>query len=134
MGIIARNRTISILALLQAIPEETLFHYSWLTLYAGLLQVDFAPQTTLPFFERARGQFVASGDETGELIALSQIIFFYFVISGEYKKGALLLPRTKELLDKNQAILQPPIVQVSRYAAVRCNKTRLHDSLRSYHS
>ncbi|MEE4135087.1 MAG: BTAD domain-containing putative transcriptional regulator [Desulforhopalus sp.] len=113
MGLIARNRTISILALLQAIPEETLFHYSWLTLYTGLLQVDFAPQTTLPFFERARSQFVASGDETGELIALSQIIYFYFVISGEYKKGALLLPRTRELLDKNQAIIQPPIVIIA---------------------
>ena len=49
MNLIAQNRAIYILALLKSIPEKTLFEYGWLTLYAGLMQVDFTPQATLPF-------------------------------------------------------------------------------------
>ncbi len=110
MELITKNRTISILTLLQSIPEETLFQHSWLTLYAGLLRVDFAPQTTLPFFDNARAQFTASGEETGELIALSQTIYFHFVISGDYTTGATLLPRTRTLLEKNFDSLPMPIL------------------------
>ncbi len=57
MSLIAKNRTITILTLLQSIPDNILFQYNWLTLYAGLLRVDFVPQTTLPFFNRVREHF-----------------------------------------------------------------------------
>ncbi len=103
MDLIAKNRTFTILTLLQTIPDETLFQYRWLTLYAGLLRVDFIPQTTLPFWDAARAQFTEAKEEIGELIALSQTIYFHFVISGEYNKGAQLLPRTESLLEKNKA-------------------------------
>ncbi len=105
MDLIARNKTFSILSLLQSIPSPILFKHRWLTLYAGLLRVDFVPQTTLPFWESARAQFAAAKEDIGELIALSQTIYFHFVISGEYNKGAELLPRTESLLEKNSATL-----------------------------
>lgn len=110
MGLIAKNRTITILTLLQALPEETLFQHNWLTLFAGLLRVDFVPQTTLPFFTRVREQFIKTGEEIGELIALSQIIYYHFVISGQYIKGSEFLPRIKILLDKNMNSLPIPII------------------------
>lgn len=110
MGLIAKNRTISILTLLQSLPEEILFQHNWLTLFAGLLRVDFVPQTTLPFFLRVREQFIKTGEETGELIALSQIIYYHFVISGQYIIGSGYLARTKELLDKNMHSLPMPII------------------------
>ena len=109
--LIAKNRTLSILAILESIPQETLHEYSWLTLYVGLLRNDFIPQTTLPYYEKARENFIQDGDETGELIALSQMIYFHFVISGLYKVGAELLPRTRELLEKNRDEL-PDAVQI----------------------
>lgn len=110
MDLIAKNRTFTILSLLQSIPDEILFKHRWLTLYAGLLRVDFIPQTTLPFWDSARSQFTEAKEDIGELIALSQTIYFHFVISGEYNKGAELLPRTEFLLEKNKATLPVPII------------------------
>lgn len=110
MSLIAKNRTIAILTLLQTIPDDILFQYSWLTLYAGLLRVDFVPQTTLPFFNRVRGHFQETEEVIGELIALSQTIYYHFVISGRYTEGSQLLPRTEALLEKNKASLPMPII------------------------
>ncbi len=105
MQLIEKNRTLTILSLLQTIPHDVLLQYSWLTLYAGLLRIDFVPQTTLPFFDAARARFLATGEETGEIIALSQTIYFHFVISGLYNLGGQLLPRTEELFKKNEKSL-----------------------------
>jgi len=110
MDLIANNRTITILTLLQSIPEETLFDHSWLTLYAGLLRIDFDPQTTLRFFDSARENFIATGEEVGELMTLSQTIYFHFVISGQYNTGSKLLQRTESLLEKLENILPVPII------------------------
>lgn len=110
MDLIARNRTITILTLLQSIPERTLFDYSWLTLYAGLLRIDFDPQETLRFFDSARKHFVEAGEEVGELITLSQTIYFHFVISGQYNIGSNFLHRTESLLEKLKSILPVPII------------------------
>ncbi len=110
MDLIIRNRTFTILSLLQSIPDEILFSHRWLTLYAGLLRIDFIPQTTLPFWDSARAQFIEAKEEIGELIALSQTIYFHFVISGEYNRGAQLLPRVQSLLEKNMPTLPVPIV------------------------
>ncbi len=110
MDLIAKNKTFTILNLLRSIPDEILFKHRWLTLYAGLLRVDFVPQTTLPFWDAARVLFAEANENIGELIALSQTIYFHFVISGEYNKGAELLPRTKALLENNKETLPVPII------------------------
>ncbi len=109
MELVAKNRTLSILALLSSIPDEILFQYSWLTFYAGLLRNDYAPQTTLPYYERAKEIFIQQENETGELVCLSQMIYFHFVISGTYNVGTKLLPRAAELLKKNEATLPDTI-------------------------
>jgi len=111
MELVAKNKTLTILSLLDTIPKETLFQYSWLTFYAGLLRNDSTPQLTLPYYETAKAIFVIHGDETGELLCLSQMIYFHFVISGRYKIGSTLLPRAAELLKKNEATL-PDTVKI----------------------
>lgn len=110
MDLITRNRTLSILNLLRSIPDETLYQHRWLTLYAGLLRIDYIPQTTLPFFEAVQKQFAEHGEDEGELIALSQMIYYHFVISGKYTVGAKLLARTETLLERNIDTLPIPIV------------------------
>jgi ATP/maltotriose-dependent transcriptional regulator MalT/DNA-binding SARP family transcriptional activator len=109
MDLIVRNKTLSLLSLLETIPETTLFQHSWLTLYAGLVRFDSMPKTALPFFAAARARFKESGEETGEIACLSQTIYYHFVISGQYKSAALLLPRTEELLSKNETTLPIPV-------------------------
>ena len=110
MELITKNKTLTILSLLQSIDDKTLFQYNWLVLYSGLLRVDYVPQTTLPYWDEARKQFGATGEEEGELIALSHTIYFHFVISGRYREGAELLPRTEQLLVNNRESLAPPII------------------------
>lgn len=105
MEFITKNKTLTILSLLQSIDDKTLFRYRWLVLYSGLLRVDYVPQTTLPFWDEARKQFEITGEEEGELIALSQTIYFHFVISGNYRQGSALLPRTKQLFENNKESL-----------------------------
>ncbi len=109
MDLIIRNKTLSLLSLLETIAETTLFEHSWLTLYAGLLRFDFMPKTALPFFEAARSRFTETGEEIGEIISLSQTIYYHFVISGQYNAGAQLLPRIEELLHQNETTLPIPV-------------------------
>lgn len=101
VGLLAQNRTVTILTLLQSIPEQTLLKYGWLSLLSGLLVGDFQPEKTLPHLETARKIFIDKGEETGELLALAYIIYYHFVVSGRYHTGASLLPRTEELLQAN---------------------------------
>ena len=105
MQLIEKNRTLTILSLLQTIPQDILYQHSWLTLYAGLLRIDFVPQTTLPFFDVARAMFIADGEEIGEIITLSQTVYFHFVISGLYNLGGQILERLEGLFKKNEASL-----------------------------
>ncbi len=105
LELLARNRTVTLLTLLTSIPEEKLLEHGWLTLFCGLVNADFQPQKTLPMLEAARNRFIILGEETGELLALAQIIYFHFVVSGLYHSGALLLPRTEELLLRHQDAL-----------------------------
>ncbi len=103
--LVEKNRTLTILSLLQTIPDDVILQYSWLTLYAGMLRIDFAPQELLRYYEAARARFIAEGEETGEIIALSVTIYAHFAISGQYNQGAQLLPRTEELFQKIGASL-----------------------------
>lgn len=118
MELIAKNRSLTILNLLNSIPEETLYKYNWLVLYSGVLRVDFEPQKGMPFWTASREAFVKTGEETGEIIALSLIIYFHFVISGNYIEGSALLPRTEDLYLKNKDILPATVhIMVARSLA-----------------
>lgn len=102
LKLLAQNRTISIYNLLQKVPKETLEKHGWLTLFTGILQGDFAPQESLPLLESALETLRNDENELGELIALAQIIYYHFVVTGRYNIGTKLLPRTEELFLKNQ--------------------------------
>lgn len=116
---LAKNRTLTLLTLLHSLPQAILFRYNWLTLLFGLLQMDIAPQTTLPYFTRVQERFIRTGEDAGELIALSQIIYYHFVISGQCNKGSEILARTRELLEKNKNSLPMPLmVMATRNLAV----------------
>jgi len=105
LALVARNETAAIHTLLRTIPEDTLFQFGWLTLFAGLLQLDYTPRDTLRYFESARAHFIVAKDETGELLALSLIIYYHSVVAGCCKSGTELLLRAESLLLKNDASL-----------------------------
>ena len=118
LSLLAQNRTLTILTLLQSIKEEILLKYGWLTLFSGLLGGDFYPQKTLSHLESARSLFQNNEEDIGELLALAQIIYYHFVVSGRYNTGAALLPRTEELLEKHvDSLSNHIIILVSRNLA-----------------
>lgn len=99
LKLISANRTVTILGILQTIPENTLLEYGWLSFFHALLNTDFQPQTTLPYFQACIEKFSHDNDEIGELMTLSQLIYFHFVISGRYREGSELLGRTRVLFE-----------------------------------
>ena len=101
LQLVAQNRTVAIFGLLQTIPEEILRKHTWLAFFYGLLATDSNPRQSLPYFETCRTQFAQNNDEAGELMSLSQIIYFHFVISGRYQLGSMLLNRTQTLFERN---------------------------------
>ncbi|SDO91622.1 BTAD domain-containing putative transcriptional regulator [Desulforhopalus singaporensis] len=116
--LIACNRAYSVFALLQTIPENILFKHPWLLLFYGLGRRDHMEQTTLSFWSKACEMFIVSGDEPGELIALSQAIHYHFIISGNYAGGAKLLPRTEKLFEDNrQNLPHELVIMVARQLA-----------------
>lgn len=118
LKLLAQNRTVTILNLLNGINDQTLLQYGWLTLFSGILGGDFHPQKTLNHLEAARKLFQECHEEKGELLALAQIIYYHFVVSGRYHTGGALLPRTSELLEKNRDTLSANvIILVSRNLA-----------------
>ncbi|MEE4165643.1 MAG: hypothetical protein V2I35_06565 [Desulfocapsaceae bacterium] len=110
LRLVAGNRTITILAILQSVEEEILLKHTWLTFFHGLLSTDTNPRQTLPYFEACRTQFAQNNDEAGELMSLSQIIYFHFVISGQYRLGSMLLKRTQTLFERNHRNLPDEII------------------------
>jgi len=101
VGLLAMNLNNIILSLLNRIPEKIIYQYGWLSLFAGILGETTTPQKTLPQLEAARNIFIEQKHEVGELLALSQLIYYHFVVSGLYKDGSKLLGRAEELFQRN---------------------------------
>ncbi|MBE0583391.1 MAG: hypothetical protein IH612_06455, partial [Desulfofustis sp.] len=111
--LVSTNRTGSLLACLQLIPEEVLDAHPWLTFYCGLLAIDSTPLQTLPLFTSCRTRFAELGNEVGELMALTQLIHYHFAISGAHRDGAALLGRTRELFERNSHRLPVEIALIT---------------------
>ncbi len=101
VDLLAKNLNNIILSLLNRIPEEILYQYGWLSLFAGILGETTTPQRILPQLEAARKIFIEQKHEVGELLTLAQLIYYHFVVSGLYKEGSRLLGRAEELFQKN---------------------------------
>jgi ATP/maltotriose-dependent transcriptional regulator MalT/DNA-binding SARP family transcriptional activator len=134
LRLISANRTVTILGILQTIPEESLLEYGWLSFFHALLTRDFHPQTTLPYFHACIEKFIENSEEIGELMALSQIIYFHFVISGRYREGSKLLGRTRVLFESIHKKLprEISIMVVRNLAAGFCFFDGKMDSARHY--
>ena len=62
LRLISANRTVTILGILQTIPEEILLDYGWLSFFHALLTTDFHPQTTLPYFHACIEKFIENSE------------------------------------------------------------------------
>jgi len=134
LQLVSANHTVTILGILETIPEEILLARGWLAFFHALLTTDFNPQRTLPHFEASIIKFTENKEEAGELMALSQIIYFHFVISGRYNDGSKLLERTRVLFESVRNDLPPEIsiIVVRNLAAGYCFFDGKMDAARHY--
>lgn len=105
IGFLAMNRGATLLTILLAVPREIQFRYGWIALFIGLAFSEFAPEKCCEHLEQARKVFWAKQEEGGELLALSQLILFSWVVAANLKMGAVLLPRAEELYHRLEAQL-----------------------------
>ena len=107
MAFLANNRNVTLFAILNELSPEVLQEYGWLTLFKGLAQYDFSPETSIELLVSAREILHRQGEEVGELLATSQIILYHWIASGLLNKGAEYLPRAEELYGRVAEYLSP---------------------------
>ena len=134
LQLLAQNLNITIMSLLNKIPESILHQHGCLCLFAGILGESSSPRKTIFPLTRAREIFISREEEIGELLALAQSVYYHFVISSLHKEGATLLPRMEELFQKHEETLTPLVkIMASRnLAAGFCFFTSRMDQARHY--
>jgi len=134
LKLVSANRTATILAVLETIDGKILRSYGWLPFFHAFLSTDVQPQDTLPHFQTSLERFTEKNDEAGELMALSQVIYFHFTISGRYHAGSQLLSRARTLFEQIHAHLpkEISIIVCRNLAAGYCFFDGRIDLARSY--
>ncbi len=134
LHLLAQNRTVTLLGLLRSIPDDILTQFGWLTLFSGVLAMDVTPEKTLPLFQAAKEKFIKEEEQIGELLAIAQIMYFHFVISGRYNTGAELLPRAEKLFlaTKDSLPINAKIWTARNLAAGFCFFSSQMDKARGY--
>ncbi|MBU4117567.1 MAG: hypothetical protein KJ555_02240 [Proteobacteria bacterium] len=105
IGFLATNRGATLLAILTAVPNTIQFSHGWIALFIGCALSELAPEKCCEYLEQARSIFVETREEVGELLAQSQLIFYYWVVAATLKTGSCLLPRTVELYQRVESQL-----------------------------
>ena len=132
IGFLATNRGATLLSILLAVPREIQFSNGWVALFIGLAYSELYPDQCYEHLEQSRKIFVASQEEMGELLALSQLIFFYWVVAASPKTGGVLLARAEEIYPSAEAKL-PVFAKVvvakniaAGYCYFRCDMITAH--------
>ncbi|HCC53762.1 MAG TPA: hypothetical protein DEQ20_02390 [Desulfobulbaceae bacterium] len=105
LSFLSMNRGATLLSVLLAVPSEVQLNHGWIALLTGIAFCEISPENCYDYLEQARKIFVDRQEEMGELLSLSQLVFFYWVVAGALKTGAQLLPRTEELYHRHKTYL-----------------------------
>ncbi len=96
-----------LLKLLAQVPEEEAVGCGWLALYTGVSYMRNQPLDVGTWLELARNHFVATSDQRGELLTVSQQIVQYLVADGQVELGQAKLPRLRQLAEAQLELLTP---------------------------
>jgi ATP/maltotriose-dependent transcriptional regulator MalT/DNA-binding SARP family transcriptional activator len=101
MALMAMNRLATLYGVLQGIPVEVIKKTGWFSYFYGVVSELAVPQTSLPYFETARINFIKEEDLVGELLAIAEIINFHMAYDGAYNQGIVHLRRAEELFQRH---------------------------------
>ena len=100
MALYGMNRVVALGMILKKIPEEIIPRYGWLAFFSGVLLLDAEPLQAIYFLRLARKNFSKQNNKPGELLALSQIIYFHVAVDGEFSIGVRYLNRAEEIYEQ----------------------------------
>ncbi len=100
LDLLQGNRLNTLRSALEQIPESVVREHAWLAYFHGVSHFDTDPPLAQIFLEQARSGFLDRGEELGELLAASQLIFFHVAVDGRFNKAASLLLRAEALFDR----------------------------------
>lgn len=96
-----------LLGLLAQVPEVEAVRCGWLALYTGVGYLRKQPLEADTWLELARNRFIASSDQRGELLTLSQQILQYIIADGQVELGMVRLLRLRDLAEAQLELLTP---------------------------
>ncbi len=105
MDLLASNRLVTLQSLLAPIATQVYPYFPWLAFYNGVILLDSTPPTARSFFELALEGFVREGNETGELLALVQLVYFHSAVDCQFESGRQRLERGIALYEKRRHVL-----------------------------
>ncbi|WP_020677851.1 BTAD domain-containing putative transcriptional regulator [Geopsychrobacter electrodiphilus] len=119
MSFLEINRTATLAAFLEKIPEECLQRQPWSSFFLALANLDLAPVRALPLLDQALAVFSGREDLVGELLCLAHIISIHITTTGDYRDGADRLIRAERLFSQATEILPPSMtVLIARSLAM----------------
>lgn len=107
LSLLADRCQAQVATLLAQVPEEIAVGCGWLALYTGVVYLQSQPQEVDSWLELARTRFVASDDQRGELLVLSQQLVQYLVVDGQSELGLERLFRLRQLSAHQLDQLEP---------------------------
>ncbi|OHB32826.1 MAG: hypothetical protein A2X84_04155 [Desulfuromonadaceae bacterium GWC2_58_13] len=97
LTLLAKNRTLTLKAILLQIPDEDIHRHPWLAYFRGMIEMESASPAALGHLEKARNGFTRDADSLGELLSTSQQVFFHLMIDGRFNLAVSLLERADAL-------------------------------------
>ena len=97
MNLLAMNRALTLIDILANINPDITMQQGWLSFFLGSAYLEVAPPKAYTLLINAHDIFTKAGNETGEMLAAAQIIYFQMSCGGAYNLGAKYLSRTDAL-------------------------------------
>jgi ATP/maltotriose-dependent transcriptional regulator MalT/DNA-binding SARP family transcriptional activator len=93
----AENRLVFLFNVLDPLDEDVNRDYPWFSYYYAAACMAVNPARAYDYLSQAKTRFESDGNKTGELIAVSALLYFHLAVDGRYERANAYLPRAERL-------------------------------------
>lgn len=103
----AENRLVFLFNVLDPLDEDVNRDYPWFSYYYAAACMAVNPARAYDYLSQAKTRFEADGNKTGELIAISALLYYHLAVDGRYERANAYLPRAERLYQQVADRLSP---------------------------
>ena len=81
LSLFANNRLAVLQFALEKVPDAARLDFPWLSFFSGIVRLNTDPPGALAYFDAAGDRFRENGNELGELMVLTQMIFYFITVA-----------------------------------------------------